>query len=156
VEERDALARIRAQIAADLDQARLRRLTGGSPDDTAYGPSRWSHVPLARLFEEHGNVLVRKSPGKLVTGHKPIHGSTSGTCMVIWTGEGRWWCSSCHTSGDAASFVMAALELSYAQAAQWLIARYGTPADWRDPQPPRPAPLAWRSSGRRFQTRPLP
>lgn len=156
MEERDVLAHIRAQITADLDQARLRRLTGGTPDGAAYGPSRWSHVPLARLFEEHGNVLVHKGPGKLVTGHKPLHSSRSGQCVVVWTSEGRWWCSSCHASGDAASYIMAAQELSYRQAAEWLIARYGKPADWREPRPaPTPA-VTWRGGGRRFTPRPLP
>jgi DNA primase len=58
-----------------------------------------------------------------------VHGSRSGTCVVAWPETGRWWCSSCGRSGDAAGFVMAALGVKYPAAAEWLTTRYGPPAN---------------------------
>jgi len=99
----------------------------GSADD-ARPRSRWAHVSLADLFAHFGNP-VQAAGERLKSGHEPVHGSRSGTCVVAWPGTGRWWCSSCGRSGDAAGYVMQALGSGYPTAAEWLIERYGPPAD---------------------------
>lgn len=89
-------------------------------------PSRWQHVDLADLLAGFGN-RVQVSGGRMKSGHEPLHHSRSGTCLTAWVSEGRWWCSSCHRSGDAARFVMQALDVRYGEAAAWLTERYGPP-----------------------------
>jgi hypothetical protein len=117
-----------------LDREVARRLAGQLPRVQAAGltadarpSSRWAHVDLADLFAHFGNP-VQAAGDRLKSGHEPVHGSRSGTCAVIWPATGRWWCSSCGRSGDAAGFVMAALGLKYPAAAEWLSERYGPPA----------------------------
>ncbi|MGD9892054.1 MAG: CHC2 zinc finger domain-containing protein [Dehalococcoidia bacterium] len=122
----------RAVAAAQL--ARLTRrsfviaATSGVPK-----ASRWQHVPLADLFEAAGNTITARANGTLVCGHEPMHGSRSGTCLVIWPEPGRWWCSSCRTSGDALGFLMAVHGWTAREAASELIQRYGEPSApfWR-------------------------
>ena len=122
-----------AASADPLDREVARRLAGQLPRVQAAGPatdvrprSRWQHVDLADLFAQFGNP-VHAAGERLKAGHEPVHGSRSGTCVVAWPATGRWWCSSCGRSGDAAGFVMAALGLKYPAAAEWLTARYGPP-----------------------------
>jgi hypothetical protein len=94
----------------------------------AAAPSRWRHVPLAALVAQAGNALHQRSNGTFVSGHEPRHGSRSGTCLVIWPDEGRWWCSSCRTSGDAAGWLMQLHGCTAGEAAAILRERYGDPA----------------------------
>ena len=134
-----ARRRIEALAASSdpIDREVARRLAGQLPraslhpqgvSDDARSRSRWAHVDLADLFAHVGNA-VQAVGERLKSGHEPVHGSRSGTCVVAWPATGRWWCSSCGTSGDAASVVMAALGLKYPASAAWLTARYGPPAD---------------------------
>jgi hypothetical protein len=93
----------------------------------ATAPSRWGHVPLAALIEQARNALHQRRNGTIVTGHEPLHGSRSGTCLVIWPEEGRWWCSSCRTSGDSAGWLMQLHGCTAGAAATMLRERYGDP-----------------------------
>ena len=131
--------RIEALAASSdpLDHEVARRLAGQLPrtDTRALGAipdgqtrSRWQGVDMADVFAHFGNP-VRAVGDRLKSGHEPVHGSRSGTCVVAWRETGRWWCSSCGRSGDAAGFVMQALGLKYPAAAEWLTERYGPPAD---------------------------
>jgi hypothetical protein len=126
-----------AASADPLDREVARRLAGQLPRAKARTPesagdarprSRWAHVDLTDLFAHFGNP-VRLAGERLKSGHEPVHGSRSGTCVVAWPETGRWWCSSCGRSGDAAGLVMLALGVKYPAAAEWLTARYGPPAD---------------------------
>ena len=133
-----ARRRIEALAASPdpIDRAVARRLVGQVPrtivrpdasfDDTR-PRSRWAHVDLADLFTHFGNP-VQAAGERVKSGHEPVHGSRSGTCLVAWPAAGRWWCSSCGRSGDAAGFVMQALGVPYSAAADWLIERYGPPS----------------------------
>jgi hypothetical protein len=120
-----------------VDRAVARRLAGQLPRTTTSASSggtdvrartRWAHVDLADLFAHYGNT-VSSAGERLKTGHEPVHGSRSGTCVVAWPETGRWWCSSCGRSGDAAGLVMAALGVKYPAAASWLAERYPSSAD---------------------------
>ena len=93
-----------------------------------YRKSRWWHVPLDQLFADYGNCSTEHGD-VLKTGHEPIHGSKSGECVALWPDEGRWWCSSCQASGDAASYLMAAEGVAYPGAAKRLTERFGAPPD---------------------------
>src|SRR4051812_14284636 len=104
-----------------VDRAVARRLAGQlprppRPTSRSAGDaglrSRWAHVDLTALFSHFGNP-VQAAGERLKTGHEPVHGSRSGTCVVAWPETGRWWCSSCGSSGDAAGFVMRALGTKY-------------------------------------------
>lgn len=90
--------------------------------------SRWRHVPLGELFATYGNTAGGDDE-VLKTGHEPIHDSKSGACVVAWPESGRWWCSSCRVSGDAASYLMAAESIDYPEAAKRLTEQYGAPPD---------------------------
>jgi hypothetical protein len=90
-------------------------------------PSGWRHVDLRALLQAFGNSVTVVGD-RLKSGHAPVHGSRSGTCLVAWPSTGRWWCSSCRQAGDAAGLVMGAHACTYAEAAAWLEARYGPPA----------------------------
>ena len=117
------------------------RATAASPAvaDRASPPSRWAHVPLAALFEQAGNRVVRRrSTGDLECGHEPWHRSRSGACVLISPASGRWWCRSCKRRGDAASFLMDLHGCSYAVAAATLESRFGPAADRRRPGRGRP------------------
>jgi DNA primase len=72
--------------------------------------------------------MHQRSDGLVECGHEPFHTSKSGHCVLINASAGSWWCRSCRQSGDAAAFVMAINGWPYAQAADWLAARYGRPA----------------------------
>lgn len=132
-----ARRRIEALAASSdpVDREVARRLAGQLPraqvvrpaDDTRRR-SRWAHADLADLFAHFDNP-VHAAGERLKSGHEPVHGSRSGTCVVAWPATGRWWCSSCGRAGDAAGFVMAALGVKYPAAAEWLTTRYGPPAD---------------------------
>src|SRR5688572_14888975 len=113
---RQRIERLAASVDP-LDREVARRLAGQLPrtsaapvgsDDTARPRSRWTHADLVDLFRHFGNP-VQAAGERLKAGHEPLHGSRSGTCVVAWPATGRWWCSSCGRSGDAAGFVMAAL-----------------------------------------------
>jgi hypothetical protein len=68
---------------------------------------RWRHADLVTLFAEAGNELKPTKNGKTYQGGHPYrHDSKSGTCLVVWPGEGRWWCSSCKAGGDAADVLV--------------------------------------------------
>jgi len=115
-----------------IDRAVASLLHGQSPHRVnrtvaeAHRLSHWQHVPLRELFAEYGNSLDDRGE-TIRTGHQPIHGSKSGTCVVIWPADGHWWCSSCHQSGDAATLVMQVRDVSYADAAAFLTEHYGPP-----------------------------
>jgi hypothetical protein len=96
---------------------------------------------MVDLLQHFGNE-VQSTGERLKSSHEPIHSSRSGTCVVAWPATGRWWCSSCSRSGDAAGYVMAALGVKYPAAAAWLAERYGPPAQTG-------ADLAHQRSGRR-------
>jgi hypothetical protein len=83
---------------------------------------------MADLLRHFGNP-VHHAGERLKAAHQPVHGSRSGACVVVWPTAGRWWCSSCRTSGDAVIFVMQALGLAHPAAAAWLAERYGPPSD---------------------------
>src|SRR4051812_1963488 len=112
--------RIEALAASSnpLDREVARRLAGRLPTTrpatgtasvgTARPPSPWAHVDFTDLLVHFGNG-VQTVGEHLKAGHEPIHGSRSGLCLVAWPITGRWWCSSCGRSGDAAAFVMEAL-----------------------------------------------
>jgi hypothetical protein len=108
--------------------------------EPAHRPSRWQHVDLADLLASFGNQ-VQVAADRLKSGHEPLHHSRSGTCLIAWLAAGRWWCSSCHRSGDAAGYVMTALGITYAEAAAWLTDRYGPSPDGMA----RPASIRHRS-----------
>lgn len=129
-----ARQRIAALETSDdpLDQEVAQRLNGqatrGKTTPAEHRPSRWRHVPLGELFAAHGNTL--DDHGETIkTGHEPVHGSKSGTCVVLWPADGRWWCSSCRQSGDAATFVMAVEGIDYRRAETKLIEQFGRPAE---------------------------
>jgi CHC2 zinc finger len=128
------LATIRARLERELEAAQ--RHSGAR----TYRPSRWVHVPLRTLIGAH-NTVQRKAAGKYVCGHEPLHRSRSGQCLVIWADEGRWWCSSCHRSGDAASWVMQVQGVTYPQAAAYLCERFGPPAGQSAAPRPRWRPV---------------
>jgi len=113
----------RALARRQLD--RLTHIRRGSHGDTPL-PSSWAHVPLAALFAAQGNVLWAQSRGTIKTGHEPIHGSKSGTCVVIDPDRGLWFCRSCRRGGDAAGFLMALRGWDYRCAAERLRWQYGT------------------------------
>ncbi|HKC75104.1 MAG TPA: CHC2 zinc finger domain-containing protein [Chloroflexota bacterium] len=129
--------RVRALQAQRLAAAQRRQRAGQNADCP---PSRWRHVPLAELFREAGNPVTLRGADKAVCGHRPFHKSSSDTCVVLWLTEGRWWCSSCQESGDAASWVMATQECTYAEAAAYLTRRFDPP---HEEQRRRPA-WFWR------------
>jgi hypothetical protein len=88
---------------------------------------RWSHVPLAELFREQGNVLQRERGGEFKTGHEPAHGSKSGTCVSIDAARGVWWCSSCRRGGSAVTYVMDTEGANHREAVEILRKRFGDP-----------------------------
>ena len=98
------LATIRARLERDLEGEQIRR--AGADVAEGRAPSRWVHVPLLDLIKESNPTVRTKAPGKFVTGHQPVHPSASGTCLVIWTTTGYYWCSSCKEGGDAATWLV--------------------------------------------------
>lgn len=136
-------ARYQAVLADGTDseqrrvaEARLREITEELARRTAQAPAqrrgnRWPHVPILELFHEFGATLREKANGKYVGDHPWRHSSKSGTCLVVWPDEGRWWCSSCRTGGDAAALVADYQGCSYVDACRWLEARFGpAPVDY--------------------------
>jgi hypothetical protein len=136
----DAVQRRLDELAASrdpLDQEVGRRLAGrlpqrhirpaSAPAASNRLPSRWAYVDMVDLLGHFGNP-VHAAGEQLKSGHEPLHGSRSGTCLVVWRAEGRWWCSSCGRSGDAAAHVAMALGVPFSAAADWLAERYGPPA----------------------------
>jgi hypothetical protein len=116
----DPLAR---RVAArQAERLRPRRAVASSR------PARFQNVPIAALLTEAGNVVTERQNGTLVAGHEPVHGSKSGNCLVVWVAEARWWCSSCHASGDAAALVASLRGWNYGQSARWLRWQYGVSA----------------------------
>ena len=87
----------------------------------------WRRVPLDALFQLFGNQIVRRGDGSTETSHRPVHASRSGRCVSLDLARGIWWCRSCRTGGAAPRFVMDSLSISYAEAAAWLSARWGSP-----------------------------
>jgi hypothetical protein len=61
--------------------------------------------PLSQVFVDAGNTL-HATPAGFRTGHEPVHQSSSGTCVVINTGKGRWSCYSCQQGGDVVAAIM--------------------------------------------------
>lgn len=61
-------------------------------------------VALQALIAEITGPLQERSGGRMV-GHCPWHASRSGTCLIIFPGGRRWWCSSCRRGGDAAAWI---------------------------------------------------
>src|SRR5690242_18692736 len=115
---------IRAMATAQLTRLRTsRQSVTSSPLNGSV--SAWMHVPIGKLFEAAGNVLVERRSGQIVTGHEPMHGSKSRQCVVIWPSESRWWCSSCGRGGDAVAAVRSLEGVSYPAAVARLGDRYG-------------------------------
>ena len=96
--------------------------------------SAWLHVPLGELFKQAGNVLIARTNGRIVCGHEPVHSSRSGNCLVIWSQEGRWFCTSCRAGGDAIQAVRSLEGVSYPVAIARLTSRYGAPAGFGFPK----------------------
>lgn len=116
------------RAVAQRQLAQLERATN-RPAASKLPPSRWAHVPLGELFEQVGNRLHRRADGRFECGHEPVHSSKSGRCVLIDPTAGRWYCRSCRRGGDAATLVMQLRGWTYRQAAAWLAARYGPPAE---------------------------
>ena len=118
------------RIVRERQRERLARVVGRRrrPEGTTVRPSPWCHVPLGDLFGAH-NTLYPRSNGLLECGHEPLHTSKGGRCVLVDPGAGRWWCRSCRQHGDAATFVMAVNGWAYTEAAGWLAAQYGRPAE---------------------------
>ncbi len=112
---------------AAVQLARLQRRHGSIAVGGDVAPSPWQHVPIADLLTEAGNVTVERANGTIVCGHEPIHGSRSGTCLVAWPAEGRWWCSSCRQGGDAVALVMSLHGRGFHRARVYLGERFGFP-----------------------------
>src|SRR5205823_1460683 len=104
----------------------------------------WAHVSSADLLRQLGASRVEERAGRVQSGHDWAHGSRSGTCLIIWPTQSRWWCSSCHRSGDTVALVREALGIGYDAAVTWLVARYGPPAEGtpRRRRPPHYNPSA--------------
>lgn len=93
-------------------------------EEREYAPSRWAHVPLIALFEADGNAVIDRGD-KLQTGHSPKHTSGSGTCVVIWPDQGRYYCNSCGENGDAATYIARREGVSYTFASDMLALVHG-------------------------------
>src|SRR5919106_5126724 len=88
----------------------------------------WSHVPLVDIFAEAGIELKARSNGTYVGGHPHRHSSKSGTCLVVWAEEGRWYCSSCGAKGDAADLLVDVGKAADGQEAERILTeRFGPP-----------------------------
>jgi hypothetical protein len=105
-------------------------------------------VDLVTLIEQAIGPLQRRPSGAMV-GRCPWHSSRSGTCMVVWPDEGRWWCSSCRRGGDAVQWLHLVEGISSGEARRRLgLAPAPYPARSRPRgSPPREAltvPATWR------------
>jgi hypothetical protein len=118
---------------AQLERLERRRHVYVVATSEDYPPSPWRHVPLALLLEAAGNATHERSNGTFVSGHEPVHSSKSGLCLVVWSGEGRFWCASCGRGGDAVSLLMSVQGWSYRAAARYLAVRFGPPPSARRP-----------------------
>ena len=126
---RDDLAR-EDPIKREIARRQIARLSPSAPVGArpVTGPSRWAHVPLVDLFAEQGNRVRRRADGRLECGHEPIHGSTSGGCVLLDPARGRWWCRSCRQSGDAPAYLAGVHGCRYRDAAELLAGRFGRAA----------------------------
>ena len=103
---------------------------------------RW-RADLEALFVEAGNTITRGAGGRVEAGHEPKHGSTSGSCVLLDLDDGRWYCRSCKSGGDAVTLVRDFRSCSYEEAVAYLVDRFGPPKDdresdpaaWDDPMP---------------------
>jgi hypothetical protein len=77
---------------------------------------------LALIQQRVGPLRAR--PGGQFNGPCAFHESRSGTCLVVWPDSGRWWCSSCHRSGDLVRWIAETEGISEREAR----ARLGLPA----------------------------
>jgi DNA primase len=77
-----------------------------------------SRASIKRLVE----LSIPLTPKRLdkYVGPCPWHSSKSGTCLVVWDDEARWWCSSCKRGGDAVAWVQLLEGLNYRQALERL------------------------------------
>lgn len=60
---------------------------------------------LVSLIEAATGTEMNPRSNGTMTGACPWHSSRSGTCLVVWPDEQRWWCSSCRRGGDIVQFV---------------------------------------------------
>ena len=74
--------------------------------------------PLKQIIGATVSLVHRGS--EVWVGPCPWHSSKSGTCLVVWADEGRWWCSSCKRGGDAIQWVRLLEGLSYREARERL------------------------------------
>jgi hypothetical protein len=63
---------------------------------------------------------LRERPNNVLNGPCAWHASKSGTCLVVWPTEGRWWCSSCRRSGDLVTWVVLTEGISFSEARKQL------------------------------------
>jgi hypothetical protein len=105
---------------------------------SATSNGRWYHADLVLLFSEAGSELKPAKNGKTYKGGHPYqHDSQSGTCLVAWPEEGRWWCSSCKASGDAADLLVDVGKAPDRQEAERILTeRFGPP--YTKERPPLP------------------
>jgi hypothetical protein len=138
--------------ARDLAREQLRRLAGATAHRRV-DPAQNS-VQDDRLLSAIAAVvgpLTERSNGTHV-GPCPWHGSKSGSCLVVWPQEGRWWCSSCRRGGDITLWTALIDGTSLAASGRKLgIPNPPTaPAERRRPNG-RTLPANWRPSGRRLR-----
>ncbi|HVA90645.1 MAG TPA: CHC2 zinc finger domain-containing protein [Chloroflexota bacterium] len=104
------------QAIRDLAREQLRRLSGAiKPEGT---PRENNATPDDRLLAAIVAVvgpLAPRSDGRQV-GPCPWHGSRTGSCLVVWPAEGRWWCSSCKRGGDLVKWTSLIEGIDYATA----------------------------------------
>jgi hypothetical protein len=114
---------------------------------SATSNGRWYHADLVLLFSEAGSELKPAKNGKTYKGGHPYqHDSQSGTCLVAWPEEGRWWCSSCKASGDAADLLVDVGKAPDRQEAERILTeRFGPPyTKERPPYRQRQRPTRYR------------
>jgi hypothetical protein len=112
---------------AERQLARLRSRVSSTarPSETGVATG-----PLPRLVERVVGPLHEKSNGNYI-GRCPWHSSRSGRCLVVFTEERRWWCSSCRRGGD----IVAWLSMTRGMGADAARRHLGLPRLVRRPRP---------------------
>ena len=95
---------LRALAAEQARRLDLLQRRGRAEYSLPEEPTAPAEVDLVALVERVVGPLQRRSDGTRV-GPCAWHASRSGTCLVVWPAEGRWWCRSCRRGGDAIGWV---------------------------------------------------